>query len=166
MGFSRQEYWSGLPFPSPGYLPDPGIEPRSLVLQADSLPTELWGKPHHIEFLPLNLSRTILQMRLKFSLSIASHISLPSPQTSPSVEFGIYHFHAYFMSLHNILLLKTYLNDYHLVDLSVIIYNDRYILYLHNDKFFTIVRFIHIYTLIPSFSRCTHNILLYKYVSL
>ena len=42
MGLSRQEYWSGLPFPSPGDLPgDPGIEPRSPVLQADSLPTEL-----------------------------------------------------------------------------------------------------------------------------
>jgi len=37
MGFSRQEYWSGLPFPSPGYLPDPRIEPRSLTLQADAL---------------------------------------------------------------------------------------------------------------------------------
>ena len=45
MGFSRQEYWSGLPFPSPGDLPDPGIKPRSPALQADSLPTELWGKP-------------------------------------------------------------------------------------------------------------------------
>ena len=41
MGFSRQEYWSGLPFPSPGDLPDPGIEPRSPALQADSVPTEL-----------------------------------------------------------------------------------------------------------------------------
>ena len=37
-GFSRQEYWSGLPFPSPGDLPDPGIKPRSLALQADALP--------------------------------------------------------------------------------------------------------------------------------
>ena len=36
MGFSRQEYWSGLPFPSPGYLPDPGIEPRSPALRADA----------------------------------------------------------------------------------------------------------------------------------
>ena len=45
MGFSRQEYWSGLPFPSPGDLPDPGIEPGSPALQADSLPTELRGKP-------------------------------------------------------------------------------------------------------------------------
>ena len=44
MGFSRQEYWNGLPFPSPGDLPNPGIKPRSPVLQADSLPTELWGK--------------------------------------------------------------------------------------------------------------------------
>ena len=41
MGFSRQEYWSGLPFPSPGDLPNPGIEPRSPALQADSLPTEV-----------------------------------------------------------------------------------------------------------------------------
>ena len=38
IGFSRQEYWSGLPFPSPGDLPDPGIKPESPVLQADSLP--------------------------------------------------------------------------------------------------------------------------------
>ena len=43
MGFSRQEYWSGLPFPSPEDLPDPGIEPESPVLQADSLPSELQG---------------------------------------------------------------------------------------------------------------------------
>ena len=40
MGFSRQERWSGLPFPSPGDLPDPGIEPRSPALQADALPSE------------------------------------------------------------------------------------------------------------------------------
>ena len=43
MGFPRQEYWSGLPFPSPGDLPDPGIEPGSSALQADSLPFELPG---------------------------------------------------------------------------------------------------------------------------
>ena len=41
MGFSRQEYWSGLPFPSPGDLPNPGTEPGSPALQADDLPTEL-----------------------------------------------------------------------------------------------------------------------------
>ena len=54
MEFSKQEYWSGLPFPSPGDLPNPGILPRILnagfesgspALQADCLPTELGGKP-------------------------------------------------------------------------------------------------------------------------
>ena len=44
MEFSRQKYWSGLPFPSPGDLPDPGIEPRSPALQADALPSEPPGK--------------------------------------------------------------------------------------------------------------------------
>ena len=48
MGFSRQEHWSGLPFPSPGDLPDPGIEHGSPALQADSLLTELQGKPSKI----------------------------------------------------------------------------------------------------------------------
>ena len=45
MKFPRQEYWSGLPLPSPGDLPDPGIELGSPALQEDSLPTELRGKP-------------------------------------------------------------------------------------------------------------------------
>ena len=40
MEFSRVEYWSGLPFPSPGHLPNPGVQPRSPTLQADSLPAE------------------------------------------------------------------------------------------------------------------------------
>ena len=43
-GLSRQEYWNGLPFPSPGDLPDPGIEPASHALQADSLPLNHQGK--------------------------------------------------------------------------------------------------------------------------
>ena len=46
MGFSRQEYWSGLPFPSPGDLPDPGIEPRSPTLRADALTSEPPGKKY------------------------------------------------------------------------------------------------------------------------
>ena len=45
MGFSRQEYWSGLPFPSPGEIPNPGIEPRFPALQANSLPTKPPGRP-------------------------------------------------------------------------------------------------------------------------
>ena len=47
MGFSRQEYWNGLPFPSPGDLPSPGIKPGSPTLQADSLPFEPQEKPLH-----------------------------------------------------------------------------------------------------------------------
>ena len=45
MEFSRQEHWSGLPFPSPGDIPDPGIKPVSPALQADCLPSEPLGKP-------------------------------------------------------------------------------------------------------------------------
>ena len=48
MGFSWQEYWSGLPFPSSGDLPDLGIEPGSPALQADSLPTELLTLEYYI----------------------------------------------------------------------------------------------------------------------
>ena len=49
MGFSRQECWSGLPFPSPGDLTDPGIKPGSPALQADTLPTEPPGKLVHVQ---------------------------------------------------------------------------------------------------------------------
>jgi len=52
MGFSRQEYWSGVPLPSPGDLPDPRIEPRSPSFQADTLTSEPPGNPtagHHTE---------------------------------------------------------------------------------------------------------------------
>ena len=45
MEFSRQEYWSGLPCPSPGDLPNPGIEPGCPTLKADALPSEPPGKP-------------------------------------------------------------------------------------------------------------------------
>ena len=49
MGFSSQEYWSGLPCPPPGDLPDPGIKPVSPALQADSLLSDPWGKPiYHV----------------------------------------------------------------------------------------------------------------------
>src|SRR5574337_949145 len=49
-GFSRQEYWSGLPCPPPGDLPNPGIELRSPTLQADSLPSELSGNSDTLAF--------------------------------------------------------------------------------------------------------------------
>ena len=50
MVFCRQEYWSGFPFPSPRDLPNPGIEPRSPALQADSLPSKSPGKPPQINY--------------------------------------------------------------------------------------------------------------------
>ena len=53
MVFSRQEDWSGLPFHSPGDLPNLGIEPGSPSLQADSLPTELAGSPIYLFMIPL-----------------------------------------------------------------------------------------------------------------
>ena len=59
MGFSKQEYSNGLPFPSPGALPDLGIKPKSLkspALQVDSLPTELSEKPLVFPYLLLSLS--------------------------------------------------------------------------------------------------------------
>ena len=59
MEFSRPEYWSGKPFPSPGDLPNPGIEPRSPALQADSLPAEPQGKPKNAGVDSLSLLRRI-----------------------------------------------------------------------------------------------------------
>ena len=72
--FSRQEYCSGLPFPSPGTLPNPGIEPRSSAVQAASLPSEPSGKPkiqgknernvlHHSFFFPLTVAKAGISMR-------------------------------------------------------------------------------------------------------
>ena len=59
MGFSRQEYRTGLPFPPPGDLPNPGIEPRSPTLQADSLAAEPPGKPENTGVGSLSLRHQI-----------------------------------------------------------------------------------------------------------
>ena len=64
MGFSRQEYWSGLPFPSPGDLPDPGIELGSPAFQEDALTSEPPGKPfskwteYDLSLLEISVSET------------------------------------------------------------------------------------------------------------
>ena len=64
MGFSRKEYWSGLPFPSLGDLPNPGIEPWSPTLQADALPSEPPGKSWILDYSCKHYDWTLL---LKFS---------------------------------------------------------------------------------------------------
>ena len=73
MGFSRQEYWSGLPFPSPGDLPYPGIEPRSPAFQADPLTSEPPGKPSVRAYVNLiqNWDGLLLQMYHRFQIFLA-----------------------------------------------------------------------------------------------
>ena len=68
MGFSRQGYWSGLPFPSPGDLPDPGIEPGSPTLQADALPSEPPGNPIS--------SKSLLNIYCIFSILVSGYLSV------------------------------------------------------------------------------------------
>ena len=63
MEFSRPEYWSGSPFPSPGDLPNPRIEPRAPTLLADSLPAEPQGKPKNTGVDSLSLPQRIFQTR-------------------------------------------------------------------------------------------------------
>ena len=68
MEFSRQENWSKLPFPFPGDLPNPGIKPGSLALQADYLPSEPPGKPRSSSYDPKNKSKKQLDsLRVYFS---------------------------------------------------------------------------------------------------
>ena len=81
MGFSRQECWSGLPFPSPGDLPDPGIKPRSPALQADALQSEPPGKPRNPTFSFFKIFYTILgslHFHRNFKVSLPISIKLPT----------------------------------------------------------------------------------------
>ena len=81
MGFSRQEYWSGLPFPSPGDLPDPGIKPRPPALQANSLPSELLRKCYWSK----------LQGKSEISIEISNdvnHISMSVCSQGPVTTLG------------------------------------------------------------------------------
>ena len=92
---SRQEYWSWLPLPSPGDLPNPVIEPRSLALQADSLPSEPWGSPSEFKEW-LNAAHTGLcrlsllpESRLRCLLSIQSRPSNVSCGSKGSSVFTL-----------------------------------------------------------------------------
>ena len=74
MGFSRQEHLSGLPFPSPGDLPDPGIEPRSPTLQADALTSAPPGKPPCIPNLVISYYLNCCHCGLSLPAVLSDHM--------------------------------------------------------------------------------------------
>ena len=97
MGFFRQGHWSGLPLPSPRKLPGPGIKPRSPELQADSLPTELPGKPqqnivslfHFMTSKSSSLGNTLLMCEV-----LIHPCSLPSSlQSLPRVYINVHDYY-------------------------------------------------------------------------
>ena len=78
MGFSRQKYWSGLPFPPPGDLPDPGIQPRSPAWQVDALPSEQPGKPlKKLGWLKFSVAFYLTLLLLLFSHKVMSNSLRP-----------------------------------------------------------------------------------------
>ena len=81
--FSKQEYWSGLPFPSPGDLPDLGIKPRSPSLKADSLPSETPGKPH--------IYMTMYKIDNQFSSVAQSCLTLCDPMNCSTPGLPVHH---------------------------------------------------------------------------
>ena len=109
IGYSRQEYWSGLPCPLPGDLPNPGIEPRSPTLQVDSLPSEPPWKPSvlrkqtlgpqawsHVQYHPTGLRparemghrHSLCSLSLVFSPTLCKPILLPHHiETQPQNSF-------------------------------------------------------------------------------
>ena len=90
MEFSRQEYWSGLPFPSPEGLPDPGIEPGSPALEADSLSIEPPGKPLNLLEGLLNVGCPVLGVSESGSLgwSLGVCISKKFPGDAAATDLG------------------------------------------------------------------------------
>ena len=79
MGLSRQEYWSGLPFPSPGNLPNPGIEPGSPALEADALTSEPPGKMYQKIHICIYILDPGFNQHLIYYNNVKSFSSLLSP---------------------------------------------------------------------------------------
>ena len=91
MEFSRQEYWSGLPFSSSGDLPDPGIEPWSAPLQADALPTESPGKQVMVQLHPFKIRYSWCDIGLNACVSRNSYFkaSLPNVMALEGWNLGL-----------------------------------------------------------------------------
>ena len=78
MGFSRQECWNGLPFPSPGDLPNPGMEPGPPILQADALLSKPPGKPQKTEYFPPNVGNNTMTSALLSAHTLSYDTRSPS----------------------------------------------------------------------------------------
>ena len=108
-GFSRQEYWSGLPCPPPGDLPNPGIEPRSTSLQGDSLLSKLAGKPlmidrsfniNYVYFISLFLMISVLCILFMKSLPTPKFINLIYDVIFRKFYYCTFHFQGYKQSIY------------------------------------------------------------------
>ena len=92
MGFSRQEYWSGLPCPPPGGLPNQGIQPRSPLLQLDSLPSEPPGNPMNTRVGSLSLLQRVVCVCVHtytaVCFSICSYLHSNSFQSNLLIKSG------------------------------------------------------------------------------
>ena len=95
IGFSRQEYWSGLPCPLPGDLPNPGIKPRSPILQANSLPSEPPGKPKSTAVGSPPFSRDLLNPGIKpGSPALQADSLLPELAHKIHIGYQLQNFHS------------------------------------------------------------------------
>ena len=110
MGFSRQEYWSGLPFPSSGDLSDPGIEPWSPTLQADTLLSEPPGKPGglvchflfmNFAFLYINIKYTQTPQRMTWSVGYTHTYTHTYTRARAHTHTHTHRFHCFIPNLLN-----------------------------------------------------------------
>ena len=88
MGFSRQEYWSGLPFPSPGDIPNPEIEPGSPALEADALTSEPPGKPQRLLLLGRKVMTNLDSILKSRDITLPTKVCLVKAMVFPVVMYG------------------------------------------------------------------------------